>query len=254
MNSETIKLKKHLGQHLLLAQGVLEKIAEFAEIKEGEVLLEIGPGTGHLTRFLLQYPLKRLYLLEIDPEMINYLKTHFQDERLIILQADAKDFDYRSLKEEKLKLIGNLPYNVASLIVENVIYYHELIYEALFMVQKEVAEKWLSGKSWLSLFIQTFYDLKYLMTLPPKFFKPKPKVDSALIKFIYAPKERISDLKAYKKFLTYLYQHKRKMLRKKFPQGLLEGLKIPPTARAEELNLREVLLLFQHYFSQKERL
>jgi len=240
-----LRLKKSFGQHLLISPGILSKIAELCEIKRDEILVEIGPGTGLLTRELLKYPLKKLYLLELDREMLNLLEKTIQDERVVLLQADATSFNYESLKERELKVVGNLPYNVASLIVENIIYHHRLIPDALFLIQKEVAEKWLSGKSWLSLFIQTFYDLSYLMTVPPRFFKPRPKVESALVKLKRNPKSKISDPKSFKRFLTHLYQQKRKMLKKKFPVELLQSCQIPETSRAEDLSLKEVFLLYE---------
>ncbi|MCS7199243.1 MAG: 16S rRNA (adenine(1518)-N(6)/adenine(1519)-N(6))-dimethyltransferase RsmA [Caldimicrobium sp.] len=240
-----LKLKKSLGQHLLISPGVIAKIAKLAQIKEGEVLVEIGPGTGNLTRELLKYPFKRLYLLEIDKEMVEYLERTITDGRVIILKTDAVNFNFNSLQENQLKVLGNLPYNVASLILENIIYYHQLISEGLFLVQKELAEKWLSGKSWLSIFILTFYDLVYLMSIPPRFFRPPPKVISSLIKIIRNPKAKIPDLPLYKKFLTSLYQNRRKMLRRKIPESLLEKVSIRGDRRAEELDIREVLDLYQ---------
>lgn len=243
----SIKLKKHLGQHLLISPGVLKKIAEFAELKKEETIVEIGPGTGFLTKELLKYPIKRLILIEFDYEMVDYLKNNLKDERIVLIHADAATFDYRALNERELKVLGNLPYNMASLIVENIVFYHTLIPFSLFLVQKEVAEKWLSGKSWLSLFIQTFYDLEYLMTVPSRFFKPPPKVNSALIKFKRNIKKEFFDLLRYKNFLTFLYQHKRKMLKKKFPEKLLMEANLPGTLRPENLKLKEVFLLYEKW-------
>ena len=236
-----------MGQHLLISPGVLEKIAEFAEPKEDDIVVEIGPGTGLLTRVILKYPIKKLFLLELDPEMINYLKNNLKDERIVLIHADATVFNYNEVGERELKVVGNLPYNVASLIVENMVFHHSLIPFSLFLVQKEVAEKWLSGKSWLSLFIQTFYDLEYLMTVPPRFFKPRPKVDSALIRFRRNIKHKISSLSKYKEFLTLLYQHKRKMLRKKFSEEILQSVSISGAKRAEDLTLKEVFLLYESW-------
>lgn len=249
-----VKLKKRFGQHLLISQGVLSEIAKRAEIKEGETLLEIGPGLGHLTKELLKYPLKTLYLLEIDKEMISVLKENLKDNRIIILFGDATKFNYNLLSVERLKVVGNLPYNAASLILENLVDSYHLIYFALFLVQKEVAEKLVSGGSWLSVYITTFYDIHYLMTLPPKFFKPQPKVDSALINLKINVKSQILDLLKYKKFLTFLFQNRRKMLRKKFSPSLLELSGITSTKRVDELSFKEILILYHNWlnFLQKE--
>ncbi|MCS7150740.1 MAG: 16S rRNA (adenine(1518)-N(6)/adenine(1519)-N(6))-dimethyltransferase RsmA [Caldimicrobium sp.] len=246
------RLKKSLGQHLLISPGILAQIAKLAEIKEDDVLLEIGPGTGNLTREILKYPFKKIYLLEFDTDMIAHLRETLQDARAVIIQADATDFDYSQLHEERIKVLGNLPYNVASLIAENVIYHHRLIPLALFLVQKEVAEKWLSGKSWLSLFIWTFYDIKYLMSIPPRFFLPPPKVTSSLLRLTLNPKTSIVDMDLYKGFLTHLYQQKRKMLKKKFPNTLLKEAGIRGEQRAEGLAIDEVLR-FYHLWCQLHR-
>ncbi|MFN3567477.1 MAG: 16S rRNA (adenine(1518)-N(6)/adenine(1519)-N(6))-dimethyltransferase RsmA [Caldimicrobium sp.] len=248
-----IKLKKKFGQHLLISSGILSEIAKRVKIKEGEILLEIGPGLGHLTRELLKYPLQKLYLLEIDKEMIAFLRENLKDERVIFLEGDATSFDYSTLKISSFKLVGNLPYNVASLIVENIVLHHSYIPFALLMVQKEVAEKWIKGGSWLSIFIKTFYDIKYLMTIPPRFFRPPPKVNSALLEFTQNVKAEISNLALYKKFLTHLFEGKRKMLRKKFPENLLAKIGIESQKRVDELSFNEIITLFLEWLDYSER-
>ncbi|WP_022855343.1 16S rRNA (adenine(1518)-N(6)/adenine(1519)-N(6))-dimethyltransferase RsmA [Thermodesulfobacterium thermophilum] len=237
-------LKKKWGQHLLVSSGVLDRLVEIAEIKE-EVVVEIGPGTGNLTKRLLATPLKRLYLLEIDPEMVEKLKVSLNDPRVVILQTDATTFDFNTLNEKELKLIGNLPYNVASLIIENTIYHKHLVYQAFYMVQKEVAERLIQQKSWLSVFVNTFYQLEYLMSIPPRFFVPPPKVNSAYLKFTRKNFDEIKDLKRYKSFLVKLFSQKRKMLKHKVPPEILEKAFILPQKRVEELNLLDFITLYQ---------
>ncbi|WP_028841407.1 16S rRNA (adenine(1518)-N(6)/adenine(1519)-N(6))-dimethyltransferase RsmA [Thermodesulfobacterium hveragerdense] len=237
-------LKKKWGQHLLVSSGVLERLVELAEIKE-EVVVEIGPGTGNLTKRLLATPLKRLYLLEIDPEMVEKLKVSLNDPRLVIFQTDATTFDFNTLNERELKLIGNLPYNVASLIIENTIYHKHLVYQAFYMVQKEVAERLIQQKSWLSVFVNTFYQLEYLMSIPPRFFIPPPKVNSAYLKFTRKSFDEIKDLKKYKSFLVKLFSQKRKMLKQKIPPEILEKASILPEKRVEELKLSDFITLYQ---------
>jgi len=239
------RLKKSFGQHLLVSEGVLSKIAKELEIKEGEVVVEVGGGTGNLTRVLLRHPLGKLYALELDEEMVEELKK-IQDERLEVIKADATDFPFCSLGES-LKVVGNLPYNVASLIVENTVYNKDCIPLAVYMVQKEVAEK-LEGKKdtgWLSVFVRTFYDVEYLMSVPARFFVPPPKVTSAVIKLKRNEKLKVENLKEYKEFLIRLFENRRKVLRKKIDQGLLEKAGINPEARVEELKLEDFFKLYE---------
>ncbi|NAZ30369.1 MAG: ribosomal RNA small subunit methyltransferase A [Caldimicrobium sp.] len=242
------RLKKRFGQHLLVSSGVLSKIAEFAEISSADPIVEIGPGTGNLTEEVLKRNPRKLYLLEIDDEMVAYLKERFryeiQEEKVILLKADAGKFDYSLILEAEFKVLGNLPYNRASLIVERMVYYFQKIPLAVFMVQKEVAERWMGVESWLSVFIQTFYDIEYMMTVPPRFFVPQPKVDSAVIRLKRKPKVEAVDLKDYKGFLVKLFANRRKALRSKLPSDLLERANISPLARAEELSAEDFMRLY----------
>ncbi|RKX57860.1 MAG: ribosomal RNA small subunit methyltransferase A [Thermodesulfobacteriota bacterium] len=237
-------LKKKWGQHLLIAGGILKKLVEFAQIKD-EIVVEIGPGPGNLTKELLRTPLKKLYLIEIDPEMIEKLKKSISDKRVIIIHADATKFDFSSLGYKDLKLIGNLPYNVASFIIENTVYFKDYIPFAYYMIQKEVAERLIKGYSWLSVFVRTFYNLKYLMSIPPRFFIPPPKVQSSFIEFKRKDFEEIKDLIKYKKFLTSIFAQKRKILRNKIPENVLYKASINPHSRVEELSINEFIRLFK---------
>ena len=237
-------LKKRFAQHLLIGSGILQKIVEFAEIKPGEVVVEIGPGTGNLTKYLLKTNLKKLYLIEIDPEMIEYLKKIIRDERVVFINADATKFDFFSLKENNLKLIGNLPYNVASLIIENTVIHKDLIPYAFYMVQKEVAERLINEKSWLSIFVKTFYEVEYLMSIPARFFIPPPKVVSAFIKLTRKNLIDVYDLKEYKNFLTKIFAQKRKMLKHKINEIYLKDVGISGEKRVEELELKDFLSLY----------
>ncbi|RMH79361.1 MAG: ribosomal RNA small subunit methyltransferase A [Acidobacteria bacterium] len=238
-----MRLKKALGQHLLVAKDVLSKIAQLIDPKEDEVLLEIGPGTGNLTKEVLKYPFKEIHLLELDPQMVNFLMENLKDPRIRIHNEDARYFDFCSLSPD-LKVFGNLPYNVASLIVERTIFQHRCVREAVYMLQKEVGEKLKKGPSWLSTFVRTFYHVDYLMSLPARFFRPPPKVQSALLRFTRKENPPQMDLENYKAFLTKLYSSKRKALKSKLPEELLISLNIDPMLRVEALKLEEVLLLY----------
>ena len=240
-----MRLKKSLGQHLLVAPQILNTIVKFANIKPEEIVVEIGPGTGNFTQFLLKTPLKKLILIEIDKNMIEILKEKIKDSRVNLICADATQFDFSILKEQNIKVVGNLPYNVASLIIENIVKHKQIIYEAYIMIQKEVAERLQSTSSWLGIFVSTFYKIEYLMTIPPRFFVPPPKVDSALISLKREQTNLQIDPTTYKKFLTQIYRNKRKILRHKIKEEILLKAKISPNKRVEELSLEEFLKLFQ---------
>ncbi len=238
-----MKLKKELGQHLLVAKGVLERIASFLEVEEGDVVLEIGPGTGNLTRELLKKPLGKLHLLEVDSQMIEVLQRDIKDSRIVLHRASATTFDFCSL-EKSLKVIGNLPYNVASLILENTVLHHTCIPVAVYMLQKEVAEKVQKGPSWLSTFVRTFYHVEYLMSLPARFFRPPPKVQSGLIRLNRRENPPKIQLLDYKAFLTGLYAMRRKAIKNKLPEDLLLSAGIDPMLRVEALEPEKVLMLY----------
>ena len=244
-------LKKRFAQHLLIGSGILQKLVDLAEIKPKETVVEIGPGTGNLTKKLLNTPLKKLFLIEIDPEMIEHLKNIIKDERVVFINADATKFDFSLLKERNLKLIGNLPYNVASLIIENTVMHKNCIPCAFYMVQKEVAERLIDEKSWLSIFVKTFYEIKYLMSIPAKFFIPPPKVISAFIKLERKDFKESFNLKEYKNFLTKLFSQKRKMIKHKIDETYLKKSGISGEKRVEELELKDFLSLYFAFLKSK---
>ena len=244
-------LKKRFAQHLLIGSGILQKLVDLAEIKPEETVVEIGPGTGNLTKKLLNTPLKKLFLIEIDPEMIEHLKNIIKDERVVFINADATKFDFSLLKERNLKLIGNLPYNVASLIIENTVMHKNYIPCAFYMVQKEVAERLIDEKSWLSIFVKTFYEIKYLMSVPAKFFIPPPRVISAFIKLERKDFKESFNLKEYKNFLTKLFSQKRKMIKHKIDETYLKKSGISGEKRVEELELKDFLSLYFAFLKSK---
>jgi 16S rRNA (adenine1518-N6/adenine1519-N6)-dimethyltransferase len=245
-----VKPKKFFGQHFLKSRGVVEKIADAVEISPDDTVVEIGPGTGALTEELLKRNPKRLVALEIDPEMVSLLKEKFSPfKNFELLNADATKVDFCSLSEGKpLKVVGNLPYNVGSLIVLNTVYGKDCIDRAVYMLQKEVAER-LTLKhrkpSWLGIFLNTFFDTEYLMSVPARFFYPPPKVTSAVIKLTPKEKQPKFKPKGYQTFLEKLFSNRRKMLKTKIDEKLLREANINPTARVEELKLEDFIRLYE---------
>ena len=246
------KTKKRFGQHLLISEGILSKIVNEIEVKYTDTIVEIGVGTGQLTKEILNRNPKVLYGIEIDKIAYLIIEEKFSEyENFKLIKDDFFNVNLFELaKSEKIKLVGNLPYNVSSLILINTIFFIDIIERTVFMLQKEVAEKLIAkprtkNYTFLSVFIQTFFEIEYIMSVPPRFFSPPPKVVSAVVKML--PKDSFPDLdkKAFKNFVSSLFANKRKMLRKKLPIEALKEANIPETARVEELNLEDFLILFK---------
>ena len=240
--------KKRFGQHFLKSKGVVEKIADALEITPEDTVVEIGPGTGVLTEELLKREPKKLVALELDRELIPLLEEKFKGyPQFEVINADASKVDFCKFGKN-LKLVGNLPYNVGSLIVLNTVLSKDCVDRAVYMLQKEVAERLTlrhRKPSWLGIFLNTFFDTEYLMSVPPRFFDPPPKVVSAVIRMTPKGGTPDYDLSDYKRFLERLFSDRRKMLRKKLPQEVLERANVDPTKRVEELNLEDFKRLYE---------
>ncbi len=240
-----VRLKKSLGQHLLLSKGVLLRIAQSLEIKEGDRVIEIGGGTGNLTRILLTFPLTKLTVIEKDPRMVHILST-IEDERLEVIEGDATEVDL-SYFGNGIKVTGNLPYNVGSLILEMVVRAYERVDRAVFTLQKEVCERVLfrKEKSRLGAFVSTYFDVSYVTSVPARFFKPPPRVSSGVLLLTKKHAEGVlPPPHKYSSFLQKLFLHKRKTIGKKFSVSVLEEAGVAPKKRAEELSLEEILKLY----------
>lgn len=253
------KTKKKFGQHLLISEGVIQKIVDVIDVKENDIIVEIGVGTGQLTEEILKRNPRILYGIEIDETAYPIIEERFKDyKNFILIKEDFFDVNLRELTNgEKIKLVGNLPYNVSSLILINTAFYIDILYFSVFMVQKEVAEKLIAkpktkNYTFLSVFIQTFFNVEYIMSVPARFFKPPPKVTSAVVKLM--PKQELpvslEEMKRYKNFISKLFSNKRKMLRTKIDKDILHQAGIPETARVEELTLEDFLNLYR---LEKER-
>ncbi len=254
------KTKKRFGQHLLISEGIIKKIVDEIEIKPDDIIIEIGVGTGQLTKEILNRNPKRLYGVEIDKTAYPIIEEKFSNyENFILIKKDYFDVNlYEIAGNKKIKLVGNLPYNVSSLILIDTAFKTEILNLCVFMVQKEVAEKLIAKPrtksfTFLSVFIQTFFDVEYVMSVPARFFSPPPKVTSAVVKLIPKNDVPVKDVKDYKNFVSNLFSQKRKMLRTKLNEEILKKAGINPKARIEELNKGTILKLYlisKEYSSQ----
>ncbi len=183
----TVRAKKFLGQHFLKDESIANKIADSLSLEGYQHILEIGPGMGMLTKYLLKKN-KTIWVVEIDRESIAYLKTHYLHLSERIIEEDFLKMDLSTyFKDQPLAVIGNFPYNISSQIVFKAIENREKIPEFSGMFQKEVAQR-ICGKPGnktygiLSVLTQAFYDAEYLFTVAPSVFNPPPKVDSGVLK------------------------------------------------------------------------
>jgi len=245
-----VRPKKRYGQHFLRSKGVVDKIVSALGVKSGDTVVEVGPGTGVLTEGLLKTDLGKLVALEVDEELIPLLGEKFKgDPRFELLKTDASKVNFCSFGGS-LKLVGNLPYNVGSKIVLNTVFAKDCIDRAVYMLQKEVAERLtLSHKkpSWLGIFLNTFFDTKYLTSVPARFFLPPPKVTSAVIALSPKTDAPDFDLKDYKSFVERLFLNRRKMLKSKLPSEVLKEAGVDPSKRAEELSVEDFKRLYEAF-------
>jgi len=243
--------KKRFGQHLLISEGIIKKIVDEIQIETEDIIVEIGVGTGQLTKEIIKRNPKIVYGIEIDKTAYPIIEEKFSDfENFILIKKDYFDVNlYELSKGEKIKLVGNLPYNVSSLILVDTAFKIDILKLCLFMIQKEVAEKLIAKPktknfTFLTVFIQTFFDVEYVMSVPARFFSPPPKVTSAVVKLLPKKDVPVKDIKDYKNFVSLLFSQKRKMLKSKISEDMLNKAGINPKSRVEELTTENILNLY----------
>ncbi|WP_444671203.1 16S rRNA (adenine(1518)-N(6)/adenine(1519)-N(6))-dimethyltransferase RsmA [Flavobacterium columnare] len=184
---DKVRAKKHLGQHFLNDENIAGKIADALTLQGYDKVLEIGPGMGVLTKYLLEKPIDT-YVIEIDTESVEYLKTHYLKLSNKIFSEDFLRFDLSKVfGNEPFAIIGNFPYNISSQIVFKVLEMRDQIPEFAGMFQKEVAERICEKKGSktygiLSVLTQAFYETEYLFTVSEFVFTPPPKVKSGVMR------------------------------------------------------------------------
>ncbi len=180
-----VRAKKYLGQHFLTDLSIAQRIAGSLPLDAETDVLEVGPGMGVLTQFLLQDPRVRLTAVELDTESVAYLHRHYP--QLHVVEADFLRLDLEQMFSGQFCIIGNFPYNISSQILFRLLDVRDRVPVLSGMFQKEVAERIASPagrKAYgiLSVLLQAFYDIEYLFTVPQHVFDPPPKVQSAVIR------------------------------------------------------------------------
>jgi 16S rRNA (adenine1518-N6/adenine1519-N6)-dimethyltransferase len=248
-----VRPKKFLGQHFLKDQNIASKIVDALVLADkNNFVLEIGPGTGVLTQFLVKNKNIDLHLVEIDRESVAYLKEHYPLYAHKIIEGDFLKLDLGQLTNTDIHIIGNFPYNISSQIFFKVLDHRNKVKQVVGMIQKEVADRMAEkegSKTYgiLSVLLQAYYDIEFLFKVSPGVFFPPPKVMSGVIRMTRNNRDRLAcDEVLFKKVVKQGFQNRRKTLR-----NALKPLNLPTQVlslpqmdlRAEQLSVEDFISL-----------
>ncbi len=249
------RTKKRLGQNFLTSDSIIDRIVEQLSISENDQIVEIGPGRGAITSRLINSN-SRVTAVEFDRDLIPYLKKLFEKEsNLEIINEDILKFEPLF---DKFKLIGNLPYNITSPVIDWIVRNHQQIDVAVLMVQKEMALRVASqpgNKEWspIAIFTQLYFDISICFDISPKHFRPAPKVTSSVIKLLPKKVPKINNFQLFEKIIRTAFKQRRKLLINNLVPELISDkntgeelfgiLQLPENIRAEELSTEKFLKL-----------
>ncbi len=255
----THQARKRFGQNFLHDHSIIYNILASAHPQVGEHWVEIGPGMGALTKPLLESGVK-LDVVELDRDLVSLLKKQFADQAMLdIHSADALSFDFAKLAKsgEKLRIIGNLPYNISTPLMFHLLETTDCVEDMHFMLQKEVVDRICAepgSKKYgrLSVMMQYYCETEWLFDVPPESFDPVPQVTSAIVKLTphAQPPVQIQDIKSFGQLVTQAFSQRRKTIRNSLKNHISEqqiiDLGIDANLRAESISLAEFALLSAH--------
>lgn len=252
--AEQVRAKKHLGQHFLTDENIaLDIVKALKHTGNYDQVLEVGPGMGVLTKYLIQEKNYQTYIIDIDKESIEYLKRNFPALENKIIDGDFLKLDFNTLFEKKpFAVIGNFPYNISTEILFKILDHKDQVPEVVGMFQKEVAERIAAkpkNKTYgiTSVLLQAFYDIEYLFTVHENVFNPPPKVKSAVIRLTRNQTKQLDcNEKLFKQIVKAGFNQRRKTLR-----NSIKAFKLKPefadniylSKRAEELSVNDFVAL-----------
>jgi 16S rRNA (adenine1518-N6/adenine1519-N6)-dimethyltransferase len=244
--------RKRFGQNFLVDQAIIHRIVSAIAPEPGQNTVEIGPGLGALTAPLVQ-KLGQLKAVELDRDLIARLEKRFSPEQLTIYPGDALKFDFTSLGP-KLRVVGNLPYNISSPLLFHLADHAKIIFDMTFMLQKEVVMRMVAtpedpdyGR--LSVMLQYRFDMGHLFDVPPEAFNPAPKVTSAIVRLRPKPETRLraQDETRFAQLVMAAFSSRRKTLRNTLKGWVcekgFEAAQIDPGLRAERLSVADFIAL-----------
>ncbi|MCC6073071.1 16S rRNA (adenine(1518)-N(6)/adenine(1519)-N(6))-dimethyltransferase RsmA [Massilia sp. GCM10020059] len=246
--------RKRFGQNFLTDKFVLDAIIEAINPEPGQAMVEIGPGLAAMTALILKR-LPHMHVVELDRDLVVRLEKAFPREKLTIHSGDALKFDFGQIpvpEGQKLRVVGNLPYNISSPLLFHLAEFAHLIEDQHFMLQKEVVERMVAepgskvyGR--LSVMLQWRYDMSLLFIVPPTAFDPPPKVDSAIVRMIPTRRKLACDGATLEAVVTKAFSQRRKVIRNcvagMFTEAQLVEAGIDPQTRPETVSLEQYVAL-----------
>jgi 16S rRNA (adenine1518-N6/adenine1519-N6)-dimethyltransferase len=272
--------RKRFGQNFLTDQTVLHDIMLAIDPQSDDLMVEIGPGLGAMTAFLLQ-SVRHLHVVELDRDLVAHLRKRFPAEKLTVHDGDALEFDFASLlasqaapgaegepvdalqvaPRTRLRVVGNLPYNISSPLLFHLAAFTAQVQDQHFMLQKEVVERMVAapgGKTYgrLSVMLQWRYHMDLIFIVPPTAFEPPPKVESAIVRMIPRVQRLACDESALARVVLQAFSQRRKVLRNclggMFSEEQLRAAGVDPQARAETVALEQYVAL-ANLLTEQER-
>jgi len=245
--------RKRFGQNFLTDQNILSEIIRVIAPTAGDTMVEIGPGQGAMTALLLT-GLSRLHVVELDRDLVTMLQKKFSPDKLVIHAGDALQFDFGALRPAsgKLRIVGNLPYNISSPLLFHLAQYAQQVEDQHFMLQKEVVQRMVAppgGKDYgrLSVMLQWRYQMEMLFIVPPSAFDPPPKVDSAIVRMRPIASPLACEQARLEQVVMQAFSQRRKVIRNSlsslFTEQQLIAAGIDPQARPETISLEQYVAL-----------
>ena len=245
--------RKRFGQNFLVDHQIINQIISTISPKNNDSIVEIGPGKGAITFPLLEY-LDHLSVIEIDRDLVSMLELEGQ-EKLTIYQSDALTFDFSQISN-KIRVIGNLPYNISSPLLFHLLSYRDQIIDMTFMLQKEVVDRIVAppgNKTYgrLSVMMQAFYEVELMFVIPKESFEPQPKIESAILYLKTKEQPLVKNSKPLEEIVKLAFSQRRKTLKNCLKSVLNQSqTEIDLSQRAEMLSTENFVTLMNDYEKQ----
>jgi len=245
--------RKRFGQNFLVDNQIINKIISTISPKNNEIIVEIGPGKGALTLPILEH-LNHLNVIEIDRDLVSLLNSLKQD-KLTIFEADALQFDFNQFPQ-KIRVIGNLPYNISTPLLFHLFDFREQIIDMTFMLQKEVVDRIVAthgNKTYgrLSVMMQAFFEVESMFVVPKESFEPQPKIESAILYLKTRAEPLVKNPKLLEEIVKVAFSQRRKTLKNCLKSIINQSqTEIDLSQRAEMLSIENFITLMNDYEKQ----